>query len=153
VDRRAFISTAIGFLAAPLAAVAQGTGRIPRIGIVVAGSPVAARHQVDAFREGLRELGYIDRQNILIEERWAEGKLERFGDLIADLRRSNVDVIVVVSAPGARAAKNAATTTPVVFVAVTDPIGSGVVSSLARPGGNMTGTSLVIGEELAGKWV
>ena len=108
---------------------------------------------MDAFREGLRELGYIEGQNLVIEERWAEGKLERFGTLIADLLRSNVDVIVVSSASGARAAKNAATTTPVVFVAVTDPIGTGVVSSLARPGGNLTGASLVIGEELAGKWV
>jgi len=108
---------------------------------------------VDALRGGLLELGYIEGQSIMIEERWAEGKLERFGDLIADLQRSKVDVIVVASAPGARAAKKAATTTPVVFVAVTDPIGSGVVSSLARPGGNLTGTSLVVGEELAGKWV
>ena len=149
------LATAVAFLllAAPLAAEAQGTRKIPRVGIVAAGSPTAARHQVDAFRGGLRELGYIDGQSIVIEERWAEGQLERFGDLIADLVRSNVDVIVVASAPGARAAKNAATTTPVVFVAVTDPIGSGVVSSLARPSGNITGTSLFIGEELPGKWV
>lgn len=144
---------AVSILAAPLAAQAQGARKVPRIGIVASGSPVTARHQVDAFRDGLRELGYIDRQNILIEERWAEGKPERFAGLIADLQRSNVDVIVVASAPGARAARSAATTTPVVFAAVTDPVGSGVVSSLARPGGNMTGTSLVIGEELAGKWV
>ena len=144
---------ACSLLAAPLTTLAQKTGRVPRIGIVAAGSPVAARHQVDAFREGLRDLGYIDRQDLVIEERWAEGKLERFGALIADLLRSNVDVIVVASAPGARAAKKAATTTPVVFVAVTDPIGTGVVSSLARPGGNLTGTSLFIGEEFAGKWV
>jgi putative ABC transport system substrate-binding protein len=126
---------------------------IPRVGIVASTSPAAGRQTVDAFREGLRELGYIEGRSIVIEERWAEGKLERFGDLIADLLRANVDVIVVGSVAGARAAKNAATTTPVVFVAVTDPIGSGVVSSLARPGGNITGTSLVIGEELAGKWV
>lgn len=121
--------------------------------MVFSTSLAAGQQQRDAFRGGLRELGYIEGQSIVFEERWAEGKLERFGDLIADLLRSNVDVIVVGSAPGALAAKNAATTTPVVFVAVTDPIGSGVVSSLARPGGNITGTSLVIGEELAGKWV
>jgi putative tryptophan/tyrosine transport system substrate-binding protein len=154
MDRRAFIATvAFTTLVAPLVGEARGTRKIPRVGIVAATSPAAARHQVDAFRGGLRELGYIEGQNIVIEERWAEGKLERFGDLIADLLRSNVDVIVVASAAGARGAKNAATTTPVVFVAVTDPIGSGVVSSLARPGGNLTGTSLLIGEGLAGKWV
>ncbi len=140
-------------VAAPFAASAQERRGIPRVGIVAATSPALARHQVDAFREGLRELGYIEGQSIMIEERWAEGKLERFGDLIADLQRSKVNVIVVASAAGARAAKKAATSTPVVFVAVTDPIGSGVVSSLAHPGGNLTGTSLVIGEELAGKWV
>jgi putative ABC transport system substrate-binding protein len=140
-------------LATPLAAEAQGTRKIPRVGIVAATSPAAGRHSVDAFRGGLRELGYIEGQSIIIEERWAEGKLERFGDLIAGLLRANVDVIVVASSAGARAAKNAATTTPVVFVAVTDAVGSGVVSSLARPGGNLTGTSLIIGGELAGKWV
>jgi putative ABC transport system substrate-binding protein len=108
---------------------------------------------VDSFRRGLRELGYIEGQSIVIEERWAEGRLERFADLIADLVRMNVDVIVVGSVAGARAAKNAARTTPVVFVAVSDPIGSGIVSSLAHPDGNVTGTSLIIGEELPGKWV
>jgi putative tryptophan/tyrosine transport system substrate-binding protein len=153
VERRAFVAGTLALLAAPLAAEAQGTGKIPRVGIVVATSPAVGRPNVDAFRRGLRELGYIEGQSIIIEERWAEGRLERFGALIADLLRSNVDVVTVASAAGARAAKNAATTTPVVFVAVTDPIGSGVVSSLARPGGNLTGASLVIGEELAGKWV
>jgi putative ABC transport system substrate-binding protein len=140
-------------LLAALAAEAQGTRPVPRVGIVAATSPALARHQVDAFRDELRALGYVDRQSILIEERWAEGKPERFGELIADLLRSRVDVIVIASATGARAAKQAVTTVPVVFVAVTDPIGSGVVENLARPGGNLTGTSLVIGEELAGKWL
>jgi len=149
------LATAVAFLflATPLAAEAPGTRKIPRVGIVAATSPAAGRHSMDAFRDGLRDLGYIEGQSIIIEERWAEGKLERFADLIAGLLRSNVDVIVVASSAGARAAKNAATTTPVVFVAVTDAVGSGVVRSLARPGGNLTGTSLVIGEELAGKWV
>jgi putative ABC transport system substrate-binding protein len=154
MDRRTFLGTlAGGLLAEPLAAEAQERRAIPRVGIVAAGSPSSARPQVDALRVGLRELGYIEGQSIMLEERWAEGKLERFGDLIADLQRSKVDVIVVASASGARAAKKAATTTPVVFVAVTDPIGSGVVSSLARPDGNLTGTSLLVGGELAGKWV
>jgi len=160
MDRRAFvavvggsIATALATLVPPLTAHALETRTIPRVGIIAATSGTLARHQVDAFRDGLRELGYIDRQNIVIEERWAEGKPERFAPLIAELQRSNVDVIVVASAIGARAAKQAATTAPIVFVAVTDPIGSGVVASLAHPGGNLTGTSLLIGEELAGKWV
>jgi putative ABC transport system substrate-binding protein len=105
-------------LVAPLAAEAQGTRKVARVGIVAATSATATRPQVDAFRGALRELGYIEGQNIIIEERRAEGRLERFGELL----RSNVDVIVVGSATGARAAKNAGTTTPVVFVAVTDPI-------------------------------
>jgi len=83
------LATAVAFLllAAPLAAEAQETRKIPRIGIVAASSPATARHQVDAFRGGLRELGYIEGQSIVIEERWAEGKLERFGDLVAGLLR------------------------------------------------------------------
>src|SRR5688572_13217564 len=143
----------LALLAVPLAAESQGTRKIPRVGIVAGTSPDAARQSLDAFRRELRELGYIEGQNIIIEERWAEGRLEGFGELIADLMRSNVDVIVVSSATGARAAKSATTAMPVVFVAVTDPMGSGVVSNLARPGGNLTGTSLLIGGELAGKWV
>jgi putative ABC transport system substrate-binding protein len=154
MNRRTFLcGLALGTLAAPLVGEGQGTRRIPRVGFVVATSPEVGRQSVAAFRQGLAELGYIDGQNIVIEMRWAEGKPERFSDLIADLLRSNVDVLVVASSIGARAAKNADTTTPVVFVSVTDPIGAGVVTSLARPGGNLTGTSLVISEEFAGKWV
>src|SRR5688572_8982410 len=153
MTRRTVVTGSFALLVAPLFARAQGTQRVPRVGIVGPTSAVMAWHQMDALREGLRALGYIEGQNIAIEERWADGKLERLGDLIADLQRSKVDVIVVGAATGARAAKQAATMTPVVFVAVTDPIGSGIVKSLARPGGNLTGTSLVIGEDLAGKWV
>ena len=147
------LALAAAWLAGLVPADAQETRPVPRIGIVVASSRAAARHQVEAFREGLRELGRVDGQSVVIEERWADGKVERFAPLIAELQRSKVDVIVVGSATGARIAKDAATTTPVVFVAVTDPIGSGVVQSLSRPGGNITGTSLVIGEDAAGKWV
>jgi putative ABC transport system substrate-binding protein len=154
MNRRTFLcGLTLEMLAAPFAAEAQGARRIARIGIVVATSPAAGRHNVDALRRGLRELGYIEGQNILVEERWAEGKPEHFASLINDILRSNVDLLVVSSVVGARVAKNATTTTPVVFVAVTDPTGTEVVSSLARPGGNLTGTSLLIGEEFAGKWV
>ena len=138
---------------APLVAEAQAIRKVPRVGIVFPTSPAVGRQNLDAFRSGLQELGYIEGQSIVIEARWAEGKPERFSDLIADLLRSNVDVLVVASSIGARAAKNVDTTTPVVFVSVTDPIGTDVVRSLARPGGNLTGTSLLISEEFAGKWV
>jgi len=150
--RRVGLAVVLGLILASLAAHAQ-TRKIPRVGFVGASAPTAGQNPLDAFRAGLRELGYIEGQNLVIEERWAEGKPERFGQLIADLLRSKVDVIVVGSAPVAKAAKDTPTTTPVVFVAVTDPIGSGVVSSLARPGGNLTGTSLIIDEQFAGKWV
>jgi len=152
MDRRRFVAGSVALLAAPLVAHAQ-TRKIPRVGIVDATSPTAARQNMDAFRAGFRELGYIEGQTLVIEERWAEGRPERFGELIAELLRSKVDVLVVSSAPGAKAAKDTSTTTPVVFVAVADPLGNGVVSSLARPDGNLTGTSLIIGEQFAGKWV
>jgi ABC-type uncharacterized transport system substrate-binding protein len=154
MNRRTFLrGLTLGTLSAPLAGKAQESRKIPRVGFVVATSPEVGRQSVAAFRQGLGELGYVVGQNIVIEMRWAEGRPERFSDLIADLQRLNVDVLVVASSIGARAAKNADTTTPVVFVSVTDPIGTDVVSSLARPGGNLTGTSLVISEEFAGKWV
>jgi ABC-type uncharacterized transport system substrate-binding protein len=147
------LALAAAWLAGFVPADSQETRPVPRVGIIGASSRAAARHQLEAFREGLRELGHVDRQNVVIEERWADGKVERFAPLIAELQRSKVDVIVVGSAAGARVAKEASITTPVVFVAVTDPIGSGIIQSLARPGGNLTGTSLVIGEDAAGKWV
>ena len=148
--RREFMTGVGGALVAwPLVARAQQRS-MPVIGLL--GIDPGAPGPV-AFNQGLRELGYTEGRNILIESRWAEGKPERFSDLIADLLRSNVDVLVVASSIGARAAKNVDTTTPVVFVSVTDPIGTDVVRSLARPGGNLTGTSLVISEEFAGKWV
>ncbi len=116
-------------------------------------SPAASLDYLDAFRGRLRDLGHTDGHNILIDVRHAEGRAERFSDLVAELLRLNVDVIAIGSAPGAVAAKKATSTTPIVFLGVTDPIGSGIVQSLARPGGNITGTALIIGDELAGKWV
>ena len=150
---RRLVAAALLLLIWPLTLHAQGTRKVPRVGIVSSSAPDLARRQIDGFRERLRELGYVEGQSILIEERLGEASPERFRDLIGDLQRSNVDVLVVAGAIGARVAKQATATTPVVFVAVTDPIGSGLVSSLAHPGGNLTGTSLFIGEELAGKWV
>src|SRR6266542_386698 len=138
MERREFIVT-LGLIAAPLAAEAQQTGKIPRVGFVEAGSRSVNQHFADAFRRGLHELGYVEGQNITIEERWAEGRTERFPDLLADLLRLKVDVIVQASGLGAVAAKKATTSVPVVFVGVGDPVGLGLVESLARPGGNLTG--------------
>jgi putative tryptophan/tyrosine transport system substrate-binding protein len=124
-----------------------------QIGFVEAGSPSANRHLLDAFRLGLRELGYVEGQNIAIEDRWANGRSERFPAIIAELIQLRVDVIVPASTAGALAAKKATSTVPVVFWGVTDPVGIGLVGSLGRPGGNVTGLALSFEDGLAGKWV
>jgi putative tryptophan/tyrosine transport system substrate-binding protein len=154
MDRRRFLVTSLsGALAVPLVAGAQPAGKIPRVGFVEAGSRSANQHFADAFRAGLHELGYVEGQNIAVDERWAEGRIERFPDLLADLLRLKVDAIIQASGPGAVAAKNITTTVPVVFVGVSDPVALGLVESLARPGDNLTGLSLAFTEGFAGKWV
>ena len=136
MDRRAFIGTlAGGLLAAPLVAEAQPAGKVWRIGFVEAGSASVNRHFLDAFRQGLRELDYLEGRDIVIEERWAEGRNELFPGLLAELIRLNVDVIVVSSNAGALAAKDATRTIPIIFVAIGDPVGLGLARSLGRPGG------------------
>ena len=125
----------------------------PRIGFLVPGSSVNYALRIEAFQQGLRDLGYVEGENIVIEGRWAEGSAERLAHLIAELIGLKVDVMVVGSAAGALAAKNAGITTPVVFTAVTDPLGYGLIGSLARPGGNLTGTAMGFGEGFSGKWV
>jgi putative ABC transport system substrate-binding protein len=134
-------------------AQAQQPKKVPRIGFLVPGSSVSYSVRIEVFRQGLRDLGYVEGENILIEGRWADGSADRLPHLIAELIRLKVDVMVVGSAAGALAAKNAGVTTPVVFVAVTDPLGYGIIGSLARPGGNLTGTALGVGEGFSGKWV
>jgi putative ABC transport system substrate-binding protein len=134
-------------------AEAQQAKKVPRIGFISPSSSATAGPRLEAFRQGLRDLGYIDGGNIAIEARWAEGLAERLPHLIAELIQLKVDVLVVGSAAGALAAKNAKSTTPVVFTAVTDPFGQGIISSLARPGGNITGVSLAVGDGFSGKWV
>jgi putative ABC transport system substrate-binding protein len=101
----------------------------------------------------LRDLGYVESQNIAIEIRWAEGSADRLADLIAELMQLKVDVLVIGGAAGARTAKKAAIKSPVVFAAVTDPLGYGIIDSLARPGGNITGVALAVGEGFSGKWI
>jgi putative ABC transport system substrate-binding protein len=135
-------------LTAPFAQ-AQQPARIPRIGILNPTSSSFFLPRVEAFRQRLRELGYVEGKNILIEYRYAEGKFERLTDLAAELVQLKVDVIVTAG-PGVLAAKKASTTIPIVFGAASDPVGAGIVSSLARPGGNITGLSN-IAQDLAGK--
>ncbi len=144
------VTLALGLLLAPLAADAQQAAKVPRIGGLVGASREMALHNIEAFRQGLRELGYVEGQSIAIEWRYADGKLERFPDLAAELIRLKVDVIVAGVTAAALAAKNATKTIPIVMGAVGDPIGSGLVASLARPGGNVTGPSL-LAPELVGK--
>jgi putative ABC transport system substrate-binding protein len=109
---------------------------------------------VAAFRQGLRELGYVEGKNVILESRFAEGRSERFPELVAEMIRLKVDVLVVGSPSGALAAKRANTTVPIVGVGLIDPVATGIVTSLARPGGNITGvTSGVGGSGFAGKWV
>jgi len=129
-------------LALPFPAQAQQPARIPRIGILLPPSASFNSARVEAFRQRLRELGYVEGKNIVIEYRYAEGKRERLPDLAAELVRLKVDVIVTYGA-GILAAKKASATIPIVFGAHPDPVGDGLVSSLARPGGNITGLSLM----------
>jgi ABC-type uncharacterized transport system substrate-binding protein len=121
-----------------------------RIGVLLPSTAAATSHILDAFRQGLRELGYIDGKNIVLEVRWAEGRYDRLPDLASELVRLKVDVIVAGSTPGALAAKNATGTIPIVIVTTGDPVASGLVASLARPGRNLTGVT-TLSKELGAK--
>jgi putative ABC transport system substrate-binding protein len=151
MERRTFIGViAGGLLASPLAARAQQAAKVARIGFLGNGTAALEANLVGPFREGLRDLGYVEDRNILIEYRWAEGKYERFPALIAELIALKVDVIVTAGTPASLAVKKATTSIPLVMVAVGDPISVGLVVSLARPGGNITGLTS-ISAELEGK--
>src|SRR5512138_3345301 len=148
MDRRAFIGAlAGGLLAAPLAADAQPPAKVARIGFLTTGSLPETQMELDAFRQGLREHGYLERQNIVIEYRAANGQFERLPGLATELMRLRLDLIVAAATPSARAARQATTTMPIVAIAMGDPVGDGLVTSLARPGGNITGTTF-LGPEL-----
>ena len=131
----------VTFLVAPFAAKAQATAKVPVIGLLDATSLSARAELVGSFRQGLREFGYVEGRNILIKYRWAEGRFDRLPGLAADLVRTRVDVIAALAIPAALAAKSATTTIPIVMVGVTQPVESGLVTSLAQPGGNITGLS------------
>ena len=137
-------------LAVAFPAEAQQPKKVPRIGYVDAGSPATTGHRAQAFVQGLRDLGYVEGQNIVIEYRWAEGKLESLPALVEDVVRRRVDVIVSSATPAIRFAKEQTTTIPIVMAGVTDPVGVGFVTSLARPGGNITGLTH-LSPDLSGK--
>ena len=144
--RREFISLLGGTAVAwPLAAHAQQPGKVYRIGFLW-DSPDAFVDALEAFRQGLRELGYVEGRTIAIEYRWAEGKPERMRELAEELVRLKVDVIVAPSSIYTAAAKQATSTIPIIFMSYADPLGSSHVASLARPGGNITGLSLMMTE-------
>jgi putative tryptophan/tyrosine transport system substrate-binding protein len=150
IRRREFITLLGGAAAAwPVAARAQQTGKLPTIGFLGGTTPSAAGQSVAAFVQRLRELGWTESRNLAIEYRWAEGRSERFAEIAAEFVRLKVDVIVTAGPP-VFAAKQATSVIPIVFATVADPLGSGLVASLARPGGNVTGLSLT-SPELAGK--
>jgi putative ABC transport system substrate-binding protein len=153
MERRAFISSVIlGLLTVPLAAEAQQAASLPRIGFLAPASLSDPRvpPYIRAFQEGLRELGYVEGRNIAIEFRWAEGQYERLPGLAAELVRLNVNIIVAAGPNAIQAAKQATATIPIVMAAVGDPVGTGFVASLARPGGNITGVSNML-PDLVGK--
>ena len=149
--KKKVIGLALGALliALSVSAEAQQPAGIPRIGILITGSASSYSAWVEAFRQRLRERGYVEGKNIVIEYRYGEGKLDRLPDLAAELVRLKVDVIVTTGT-GILAAKKASPTIPIVFGTATDPVGRGYVSSLARPGGNITGLS-VMAPDLDGK--
>jgi putative ABC transport system substrate-binding protein len=153
ISRRRFL-TGVALALAPIGATAHAqeykAGKVSRVGFLGNSTAALEANLVGPFREGLRDLGYVEGRNVLIEYRWAGGKYERFPALIAELAALNVDVIVTAGTPAALAVKKTTPSIPLVMVAVGDPIGVGLVASLARPGGNATGLSS-IAPELEGK--
>ena len=142
MKRREFISLLGGAAAWPLAARAQQPGKLPTIGYLGATTPSAESQRVAALVQRLREFGWIESRNLTIECRYAEGRSERYAELAAEFVRLNVDVIVTYGTPAVAATKQATAVIPIVFAVAGDPIGSGLVASLPRPGGNVTGLSL-----------
>jgi putative ABC transport system substrate-binding protein len=156
VERRAFFGAVTGgLLAAPLAAEAQQAGKLYRIGVLANAPPTTpgASRNWEAFRRALSERGWVEGQSFVAEYRFAEGRLERFPSLATELVSLKVDLIVAGNPEAARAAKRATSTIPVVMVYVFDPVGMGIVASLARPGGNVTGVAFGAGPEIVGKYL
>ena len=152
MERRAFLGAVTGgLLAAPLAAEGQPAGMVYRVGYLSGASATVSPRFVEAFRQALRELGWIEGQSIVIEYRFAEGRFDRLPELAAELVRRKVDLIVANLTPTAVAAKNATATIPIVMINGNDPVRLGLVASLARPGGNVTGVAYSVGLDILGK--
>ena len=151
MDRRAFITMMAGSIVGTrFSAKAHEARKVTRIGLVST-NVVGNRHLIEAFRQGLRDLGYVEGRNLMIEYRSAEGKLDRFPALATELVALKVDVIVATNTQAALAARQATATIPIVFAGPADPVSSGLVASLSRPGGNVTGLSSVPTPQLVGK--
>ncbi len=148
--RREFLMLLGGAAAWPLAADAQQAGKVYRVGYLSTNFPSVETFRVDGFRQALRDLGYVEGKNIVIEYRFAEGRHDRLPDLAAELVRLEIDVMVTGGTPGTRAARQATRTIPLVMTLVGDPVAAGLVDSLARPGGNITGLTQ-ISPQLSGK--
>jgi len=133
-----------------MGAAAQQTSKVWRVGMLETTSQTLNAPNLNAFRRRLQELGYVEGQNLIIEYRSGEGRIERFSELAAEMVRLKVDIIVTRGTPAALAAKNATATIPIVMAAIAEPVGTGMVASLARPGGNVTGLSAIV-NELAAK--
>ena len=151
MDRRAFITSVALSIVTAARSAAQQTGKVPRIGWLGGPTRESAEPFVQEFQRGLKDLGWVEGQNIVIEWRFAGGQAERLPYLAAELVRLGVDLIVVPSTPTALAAKNATNKIPLVTVGGADPVGLDLVASLARPGGNITGSTSTVGPEIAGK--
>src|SRR5438477_8302828 len=151
--RKLLVALSAGALAAPLACFAQPQrSKVARIGLLESGSASSSATPREALIRGLRELGYMEGKNIIIEERWADGKYERLPGLAAELVKMKVDVILAGGTPAVQAAQQATTTIPIVMVRTGDPVGSGFVQSLSRPGRNITGLSNM-SAEVASKYL
>jgi putative ABC transport system substrate-binding protein len=151
MDRRRFLLTTLaGALAVPLAAEAQQAPKTAKIGLLIPSTPAASAHLLEAFRQGLRDLGHVDGKTFVLELRSAEGRAERLPDLARELVRLKVDVIVTSTDVTIAAARQQTRTIPIVMTTGTDPLGTGFVASLAHPGGNVTGLS-TMSPELTGK--
>ncbi len=144
--RTIIIALGAGALSAPLSALAQQPGKIWRVGYLGTSTPDAFAAEVAALRGGLRALGYEEGRNLVFDARWADGKYERLPVLAAELVAARADVIVANGTPGTTAARRATSSIPIVMIFVADPVGAGLVNSLARPGGNITGQSNLIGD-------
>ena len=150
LNRREIVTLLGGAAIWPMAATAQQLRKTPRIGVLLAGTPASFSTRAKAFLEGLRDHGYVEGRTIAIEWRWAQDKAERLPELAAELAELNVDALVTGGTPAAKALKSATRTIPIVMAIIGDPVAAGHVDSIARPGGNATGFSIVA-PDLSGK--